>query len=313
MLNPDHWVLEDKNSLISLSKWQKTVNVMAKIFGAPAGFIVQKGAKGYQVVIASEQDSNIYCAGTEIPADTNIFCRKIVETGNELYVSNAKNDRYWDDNPEVRDDGFLSYFGLPLCWPTGEAFGTICVMDFKETNYRSEYLELMSELRDLLEADLCLLEQYHTIASLAMTDELTTLNNRRGFLIAAKHRLALAKRNEYGLGMLYLDMDNLKIINDERGHKFGDQCLADLAQMIKDVARESDVPARIGGDEFVILCSCRNLKELSVFQDRLIRRIEASSISVSVGAILIDDPTIAIESWMDKADKSMYLVKSRRA
>lgn len=312
MLDPNSWVLEDKNGLISLSKWQKTVNVMAKVFAAPAGFIVQRGPDGYQVVIASEQESNIYAAGAQIPADANIFCRKIVETGHDLYVKNAENDRYWDDNPEVRDDGFLSYYGLPLRWPSGEPFGTICVMDFNETNYRSEYLELMSELRDLVEADLGLLDQYHTITSMAMTDELTSLNNRRGFLIAAKHRLALAKRNDHCLGMLYLDMDDLKVVNDQQGHKLGDQCLKDLAQIINEVSRESDVPGRIGGDEFVVLCTCRNLMELSAFQDRLIRRIEASSISVSVGAILIDDPNISIETWMDKADKNMYLVKSNK-
>lgn len=309
MLKPDSWVLEDKDRLVPLTKWQKTVDVMARIFSAPAGFIVQYSPEGYQVVIASNQESNIYPAGGLIPSDTNIFCRKIVETGENLYVKNAAQDPYWDDNPEVRDDGFLSYCGLPINWPNGDPFGTICVMDFAETDYQSDYIDLMHELRDLVEADLNLLDQYHAIANMAMNDDLTKLNNRRGFLIAAKHRLALAKRHHHNLGLLYLDMDDLKVVNDKFGHKFGDNSLRKLARLIKEATRESDVSARIGGDEFVILSHCNGDTELNALRDRIYECIHASDLSVSIGTILIDDPSIAIESWMDRADKEMYRVK----
>ncbi|WP_299974875.1 sensor domain-containing diguanylate cyclase [uncultured Pseudoteredinibacter sp.] len=309
MLTPDHWVLEDKEGLVPLSKWQKTVDVMARIFSAPAGFIVQYSPDGYQVVIASDQESNIYPAGGLIPGDTNIFCRKIVETGTNLYVKNASKDPYWDDNPEVKNDGFLSYCGLPINWPNGDPFGTICVMDFVETDYQNDYIDLMHELRDLVEADLNLLDQYHAIVNMAMNDDLTKLNNRRGFLIAAKHRLALAKRHHHNLGLLYLDMDDLKVLNDKQGHKFGDNSLRKLAQLIKDATRQSDVAARIGGDEFVILSHCNGMNELNSLRDRIYERINSTDLSVSIGAVLIDDPSVAIEAWMDTADQAMYRVK----
>ena len=161
------WVLDDDRHTIPLAKWQKTINVMANIFQAPAGFIVQHTNQGYQVVTASQQDSNPYSPGGVIPLNCNIFCRKIVQTREQLYVKNAKADPYWDDNPEVAQDGFMSYYGLPINWPDNNPFGTICVMDFKETDYQQDYLNLMEELRNLIEYDLQLFEQYQTTAKLA--------------------------------------------------------------------------------------------------------------------------------------------------
>lgn len=306
MLCSDQWVLEDEQGLLPTKKWQKTVNVMARIFKAPAGFIVQHSAEGYQVVIASKQDSNPYPAASLIPADTNIFCRKIVETGQELYVRNAASDPFWDDNPEVANDGFLSYYGLPLFWPDGTPFGTICVMDFETTEYHHDYLELMSELRDLLESDLILLDQYQTIRELAVSDELTQLYNRRGFFNTAKPRLALAKRNQGKLGLLYLDADNLKMLNDNKGHKKGDLHLQQLADVICENIREDDIAARIGGDEFVVLSSSDTQLELNILEQRLSKDLDKQGISVSIGSVLIDDPNKDLHSWLSLADERMY-------
>lgn len=282
---------------------------MAKIFKAPAGFIVQHSPAGYQVVIASEQDSNPYPAATLIPPEANIFCRKIVETRQELYVHNAASDPFWDDNPEVVNDGFLSYYGLPVFWPDGSPFGTLCVMDFKITDYQQEYLDLMKELRDLVEADLILFDQYQAIANLAISDELTQLHNRRGFFSTAQQRLALAKRNQQNLGLLYLDMDNLKQLNDHKGHRKGDQCLQQIADIIRKTIRADDIAARIGGDEFVVVSSSNNQLELDKLEQRLINSLVKQSISVSVGNVLIDEPNKDLHEWLSLADKRMYANK----
>ncbi|NEQ76933.1 MAG: response regulator [Okeania sp. SIO2C9] len=188
----DHnlWVLDDERHTISLAKWQKTIDVMANIFQAPAGFIVQHTNQGYQVVIASQQESNPYPAGGGIiPLNCNIFCRKIMQTREKLYVKNAKVDPYWDDNPEVAQDGFMSYYGLLVNWPDNTPFGTICVMDFKETDYQKDYLDLMEELRNLVEHDLRLFEQYQTTAKLA-----TNLEKNNYELMEAKKQADIANQ-----------------------------------------------------------------------------------------------------------------------
>ncbi|WP_415896936.1 diguanylate cyclase [Neptuniibacter sp. QD72_48] len=309
MLHPDQWVIEEKDDLVPLDKWQKTVDVMARIFQAPAGFIVQYRPKGYQVVIASDQESNPYPAGVEITPDTNIFCKKVVQEGHELYVKNAQTDPTWDTNPEVADDGFSSYLGLPVQWPSGEPFGTICVMDFESTDYRSEYLDLVSEFRDLIEADLRLLSQYEEISNLAMTDELTGLYNRRGFMSVATHYSVLAKRTGISLGLLYLDLDDLKGINDQQGHSSGDQALKHLAEAIRGAIRENDISARMSGDEFVVLAAAETQADLEKIAERINQNLKKNNLGVSIGSVILQGNQ-AIEYWLEQADSRMYQDKS---
>lgn len=306
MLTPDQWVLEDSEGLVPLVKWQKTVDVMARVFNAPAGFIVQYASEGYQVVISSDQTSNPYEAGVVIPPDTNIFCKKVVEQQATLYVQDAPTDRCWDSNPEVSNDGFRSYLGLPVSWPTGEPFGTICVMDFNTTDYKTDYVDLVAELRDLIEADLEILSQYQVISNLAMTDELTGLYNRRGFYLVGQQYLALAKRSGFSLGLLYLDMDGLKGINDIQGHSAGDQALKRLGEAVEAIVRENDIAARLSGDEFVMMVAAKNTEELGHISRRLVDEMSAQRLSVSIGGVLIDDTHQPLEHWIEEADRRMY-------
>jgi diguanylate cyclase (GGDEF)-like protein/PAS domain S-box-containing protein len=89
----------------------------------------------------------------------------------------------------------------------------------------------------------------------ALTDDLTGLFNRRGFFTLALQQCKLANRNREHLSLLYLDLDNFKSINDELGHEAGDNALIDTAILLKKTLRESDIIARIGGDEFAVLLS----------------------------------------------------------
>lgn len=87
----------------------------------------------------------------------------------------------------------------------------------------------------------------------ALIDVLTGLFNRRGFFTSAGKRFKLALRKEEKLSLLYLDLNNMKAINDNLGHNSGDSALIDAADIIRQTFRESDIIARIGGDEFAVL------------------------------------------------------------
>ncbi len=87
---------------------------------------------------------------------------------------------------------------------------------------------------------------------LSYADDLTGLCNRRGFFNLMEHQLKLAKRQNKKLFLLYADIDNFKKINDKYGHKEGDRALIEVARILKNTYRESDIIARIGGDEFVV-------------------------------------------------------------
>ena len=87
----------------------------------------------------------------------------------------------------------------------------------------------------------------------AITDDLTGLLNRRGFFTLGDQQCKLATRNRRTMALIYLDLDGLKKINDELGHDAGDKALKDIANIFKKTFRESDIMARIGGDEFAVL------------------------------------------------------------
>jgi diguanylate cyclase (GGDEF)-like protein len=93
----------------------------------------------------------------------------------------------------------------------------------------------------------------NALRELATVDELTDILNRRGFRAVAEDYLRLARRLREGLCCLFLDLNGFKRINDTLGHNVGDQALIETARLLKQTFRESDLIARVGGDEFVVL------------------------------------------------------------
>lgn len=158
------------------------------------------------------------------------------------------------------------------------------------------------------------------IRSLAVTDELTGLYNRRGFLTAATHQLKLAQRQGVDALLLFCDVDSLKQINDNFGHREGDLALIRSADALDETFRDSDVSARIGGDEFAVLA----LDAANPSRRAIMPRIEESlkkanepesryRLSFSIGAARFDprSPT-SLGELMVKADQEMYAHKRLR-
>ncbi|KIO36800.1 sensor domain-containing diguanylate cyclase [Shewanella sp. cp20] len=312
LYSSERFLLDNPIDLISLDKWQKTVNLLARVFNAPASFLVQYTPKGFQVTIASKQVSNPYPPGVVIAPDTNIFCRRIVETRSDLYVPDAKIDPCWETNPEVQKDGFSSYLGVPVFWPDGSCFGTFCVMDRAKTDYQASYFELIHQLKEIIEADLALLDIYGELKQLAHLDELCHINNRRGFKGLARQRMKLAQRNESRLALLYIDVDDFKGINDGHGHSVGDEVLKLLAGIIKQSVRGSDVVGRIGGDEFVVLLMCQNDEDVIATETRIMQGLDNAmldshlpEVSVTIGH-KIADQDVRLDVLLAQADEDMF-------
>jgi diguanylate cyclase (GGDEF)-like protein len=94
---------------------------------------------------------------------------------------------------------------------------------------------------------------FEELRLLSLTDELTGLCNRRGFFTLAEQQLKIARRTKKEMMLLLADMDKLKVINDNFGHPEGDKAISAVARVLKETFRESDILARIGGDEFAVL------------------------------------------------------------
>ncbi|GJE74583.1 GGDEF domain-containing protein [Methylorubrum suomiense] len=149
-------------------------------------------------------------------------------------------------------------------------------------------------------------------ADLALHDGLTGLTNRAG-LTAAFERSAAS-------GLLYLDLDGFKAINDTYGHAVGDRLLQSVAERIADEAGPGAIPARIGGDEFVVLCSGQGRGGLIDLGGRLIARIstphpigpegQSLAVGLSVGIALAPDHGTGLAALMRAADSALYRAKS---
>lgn len=157
---------------------------------------------------------------------------------------------------------------------------------------------------------------------LALLDELTGLNNRRGFMLLADHQMNVAKRDKKPLALLFIDLNNLKTINDSFGHKEGDRAIMDAAAILKETFRESDIVARVGGDEYCVLMTADNELDVDTPVGRLNTNVELHNaqgirpykVSLSVGKANYDphDP-VPIEDLMRQADVLMYQAKMSNA
>lgn len=156
---------------------------------------------------------------------------------------------------------------------------------------------------------------------LSLTDELTGLSNRRGFFNLVEQLLKLARRMNAAIYMLYADLDNLKGINDTYGHREGDAILRDIAHILKTTYRESDIVARIGGDEFVVIPVGTSGDDVAKILGRLDASIakyyaktsRGSMVSVSVGITSFDpERPCTVEELLARADRLMYEQKRRK-
>ncbi len=153
------------------------------------------------------------------------------------------------------------------------------------------------------------------LQEMSLVDDLTGLANRRGFKILGAQLFGMVNRMKLNAVMFYIDMDGLKTINDSLGHAVGDQALKDTAAILKNSFRVSDIIARIGGDEFVILAVESDENSAEILKGRLIERVAACNaqpgriyrLSISIGqARLRAGYARSLDALLEEADAAMY-------
>ena len=159
------------------------------------------------------------------------------------------------------------------------------------------------------------------IRHLALHDALTGLPNRRLLMARLEVALAGAKRNGEQLGVLFIDLDNLKTINDNHGHHMGDLVLKEVAHRLLTLFRASDTISRLGGDEFVVVInSIGSAEDASFAAQRIIDAMADGiptengtelKVSASIGIALYPDDATSMETLIQNADNAMYYIKHR--
>ncbi|MEW6186161.1 MAG: PAS domain S-box protein [Thermodesulfobacteriota bacterium] len=159
------------------------------------------------------------------------------------------------------------------------------------------------------------------LQKMSVQDELTGLYNRRGFLTLSEQQFRLEERRRQPMILFFADLDNMKMINDNLGHQEGDQALRSTAQILKETFRESDIIARIGGDEFAVLA----LETAGVNSEFLILRLEKElehfnkkgsrpfRLSLSIGLAGYDpERPVSLDALLAEADRRMYEQKRNK-
>jgi diguanylate cyclase (GGDEF)-like protein len=176
--------------------------------------------------------------------------------------------------------------------------------------------------RTLQRTVLCALKQSlldKELRSLALTDDLTCLYNRRAFLALATQQLRVARRKDERLLLFFMDLDGLKNINDSFGHREGDLALVRTADALEQTFRDSDIVARLGGDEFSVLALEASSRDEEVILHRLrtsLRNANATEsryqMSLSVGVARFDPKhSVSLGELLSQADQAMFEKKRK--
>jgi len=203
------------------------------------------------------------------------------------------------------------YMGYPLY--AGETFS---LTSFTQLMVMFAPFLLVGYLTTMLAADV----QYgrKLLEIISETDHLTGVKNRRSLTIALEHELKRSARFGRPFAVMLVDADNLKEINDLYGHDAGDRLLKNLTRIIGETSRDSDVLARTGGDEFIVLLPETDARSAGVIAERIRKAVENFSFdvkgnritsTVSIGIAGYPDDADSIESLLNKADSAMYSSK----
>lgn len=217
--------------------------------------------------------------------------------------------------------GLRSMIVVPLTHQ-GDVIGVLKVLSKNPSAFTQADTTLLSMLSELVAACMFYAAHYdhEQLFYRATHDDLTGLANRALFLDHLRTAIAQANRKKELAGIMMIDMNGLKNINDQHGHRFGDAALREFARRLKQNSRETDTVARFGGDEFgIVLTPIDNASNVEMKRLRLTQNIEQPfqfegrqlSICASYGGAVYPEDSQDINELIDKADQAMYAHKRK--
>ncbi len=178
----------------------------------------------------------------------------------------------------------------------------------------ADNIELVNDALEVLVENLHRGLEYEKIHFQATTDNLTGLANRRIFDERSRELMTAARSYSYPLALLVLDLDNFKQVNDTLGHLYGDRVLVEVADIMRSSVRATDLVARIGGDEFVMLLDNTDLSGAKILAERLCRAVDdielpdSFGLGVSIGLSAYNGRE-DLSAWMKRTDALLYQAK----
>ncbi|RJX75532.1 sensor domain-containing phosphodiesterase [Vibrio sinensis] len=207
------------------ANWQNIVNLLAEIVAVPAALIMRIHPDSIEVVASNDNTSQPYSIGDSEALPQGLYCETVVQDQKTLIVANALKDPQWDKNPDIAL-GMIAYCGMPINWPNGEPFGTICILDTKENQFNITYQNLMGNFRRAIESQIETLYQNEKLKLLnyelksrvkTRTQDLVDLNYSLNVEIdrrrAAEQKIRYQQRHDLGTG--FLNRNSLEIETEQ--------------------------------------------------------------------------------------------------
>ena len=221
-------------------------------------------------------------------------------------------------NPNDRDTfNFMSVLSIPLR-SNGEAVGAISLERLKSKKYTDTDARLFELLCGTVSSILNWQQEYNRVHDSSIHDGLTGLLNHKAFLDRFDEEVSRAGRFNHMLGLVILDLDKFKSINDSYGHLYGDYVLEEVSNIIKENVRAIDVVGRYGGEEFAVLLVNTDIQQCIPLAERIVRKISEKTflkngiaVNVTISAGMAGFPIHAdqVRELISKADKAMYETK----
>lgn len=283
------------------------------------------GADG-AVVELVEGDEMVYRAVTGIASHLHGLRLKRGSSLSGLCVANARVMKCEDSETDERVDrgacrevGLRSMLVMPLIHD-GEAVGVLKVMWAAPAAFTDADTRILQYMAELIAAAMFNAARYSQdeLFRRATRDHLTGLANRALFLDRLDHDIAQAQRESRPIGVLMVDMDGLKKLNDEHGHRVGDQALKALASRLAASLRQSDTVARLGGDEFAVILSpvadreCAEIvmqRLAEIVHEPMVMNGRRLALGASIGLAMYPDDADAPAGLVEYADHAMYREK----
>ena len=288
-------------------------------------------AQGVQHVLYARNSSTMQIPeGLTVPWHDTL-CKRALDEGRTFTDDVAG---CWGDSQAARELNIRTYVSTPVRMGDGTLYGTLCAASASSHARTPEGERILTlfayligqqvEREQLIQK---LLSANQQLATVAATDPLTGLPNRRALVEALERMFAHGLRQQMGVQIAFIDLDGFKAINDTHGHEVGDQFLMAITQRLQGLLRAEDMAARLGGDEFVVASlSAHTGQAAEAAQEALAQRIAQATqghfdlpgatldyTGPSVGVVTIaPDRNHRVEDALRLADQTMYRVKLAR-
>lgn len=258
------------------------------------------------------------------------FCSHAIQDDQVLLVPDARKDNRFSSNPLVTGNpNIVFYAGCPVKAPTGEKIGALCAIDSKPRELSARELQILRDLAGVLETELRYDEMEEKLNGmkdrldnaelLAMVDPLTRVWNRAGITEFLKKEWAKGVQDRRALGVIQVDCDHFKTINDTYGRSVGDEVLREIARIILSVMGSKDTLGRLTGDEFMlILPECPQDKLANMMQtiryQTMMHGIDTKAGTLHPtlslgGAFMIPQEDADMTDLMRHADEALVMAK----